>query len=77
VEGGELVPGTVRLTNNLFILHGVKTWFRLIDPAFVTSNNIVASYSGPGDSAYVDLGFSNIEGRVPSDFDLAKAYSPR
>ncbi len=45
MTGGYLVPGTVHLTNNLFALDGVTSWFQLIDPAFVTVNNIVVSYS--------------------------------
>ncbi len=76
MEGGELVPGTVHLTNNLFVLHGVTSWFQLMDPAFVNKNNILASYSGPEDPNYVDLGFANIEGIAPEDFDLASPDSP-
>ncbi len=63
MEGGGLIPGTVHLTNNLYVLNGVTSWFRLIDPAFVTNNNIVVSYSGPEDANYVDLGFANIDRR--------------
>jgi hypothetical protein len=76
MQGGGLVPGTVHLTNNLYVLDGVTSWFRLIDPAFVTNNNIVASYSGPRDPNYVDLGFANIAGSAASDFILMKADSP-
>jgi hypothetical protein len=76
MEGGSLVPGTVHLTNNLYVLDGVTSWLRLIDPAFVTNNNIVASYSGPQDSNYVNLGFANIAGTAASDFDLVNANSP-
>ncbi len=76
MEGGELVPGTVHLTNNLYVLDGVTSWFRLIDPAFVTKNNIVLSYSGPEDPGYMDIGFANIAGTTAPDFDLVKAGSP-
>ena len=82
MAGGRLVPGTVHLTNNLFVLDGVTNWYRLfsptldMDPAFDTKNNIVASYSGPQDPKYVDLGFANIAGNAASDFMLVKAGSP-
>lgn len=76
MEGGALVPGTVHLTNNLYVLDGVVPWGELIDPAFVTSNNIVASYMGPADPNYVDLGFADIAGTEPSDFDLVDPDSP-
>jgi hypothetical protein len=80
MEGGELVPGTVFLTNNLYVLHGVaspySSWFPLIDPAFETSSNILASYSGPEDPNYIDLGFANIEGTEAQDFDLVDPESP-
>ena len=76
MEGGELVPGTVHLTNNLFILDGVRPWGPLIDPAFDTKNNIVASYSGPEDTSYIDLGFANIAGIDALDFTLADPASP-
>jgi hypothetical protein len=76
MKGGRLVPGTVYLTNNLYVLDGVTPWGRLIDPAFVTNNNIVVSYSGPEDVNYVDLGFADITGTYASDFDLVNADSP-
>jgi hypothetical protein len=76
MQGGRLVPGTVYLTNNLYVLDGVTPWGRLIDPAFVTKNNIVVSYSGPEDVKYVDLGFADISGTSASDFDLVNADSP-
>jgi hypothetical protein len=76
MEGGELVPGTVYLTNNLYVLDGVIPWGQLIDPAFVTNNNIVLSYSGPEDADYVDLGFANIAGTDAWDFNLVTAESP-
>jgi hypothetical protein len=76
MEGGELVPGTVYLTNNLYVLDGVTPWGQLIDPAFVTNNNIVVSYSDPEDADYVDLGFANIAGTDALDFDLVTAQSP-
>ncbi len=78
MEGGRLVPGTVHLTNNLYVLDGVTVpWYiTLIDPAFDTKNNILASYSGPEDADYVDLGFANIAGTTPSDFRLVNADSP-
>ena len=34
MEGGELLPGAVRLTDNLLVLDGVALWRRRIDPAF-------------------------------------------
>jgi len=76
MEGGELVPGTVHLTNNLFVLDGIVPWGQLIDPAFVTSNNIVAGYWGTGDPNYVDFGFADINGTDPSDFNLVDPNSP-
>ncbi len=80
MEGGELEEGTVYLTNNLYVLDGVTSpyapWFPLIDPAFEISNNIVASYSGPEDPNYVDLGFASIEGTEAQDFDLVDPASP-
>lgn len=82
MTGGQLVPGTVHLTNNLYVLDGVTNWYRWInpafdmDPAFDTQNNIVASYSSPQDPQYVDLGFANIAGTAASDFNLVKAGSP-
>ena len=76
MEGGELVPGTVYLINNLFVLDGVTPLGQLTDPAFVTDNNIVVSYSGPEDADYVDLGFADITGTGASDFDLVTAESP-
>ena len=76
MEGGRLVPGTVHLTNNLYVLDGVTSWYRLIDPAFDTQNNLLVSYSGPQDPEYVDLGFANIAGTAATDFNLVKAGSP-
>ncbi len=80
MEGGELIPGTVFLTNNLYVLDGVTSpypsWFPLIDPAFETRNNIVASYSGPEDPQYLDLGFAKISGTEAQDFDLVDPNSP-
>ena len=76
MEGGELVPGTVHLTNNLYVLDGVTPWGQMIDPAFVTNNNIVVSYSGLEDGDYVDLGFADITGTSASDYDLVNADSP-
>ncbi|MDM7996693.1 MAG: right-handed parallel beta-helix repeat-containing protein [Acidobacteriota bacterium] len=91
MQGGALMPGTVRLTNNLFVLHGVKPWSWpsnygwpsnsmaasvLIDDAFVTQNNIVLSYPDINSPNYVDLGFANISGIAPSDFDLVNSDSP-
>jgi hypothetical protein len=79
MEGGELVPGTVHLTNNLFVLDGISrpwNWLPLIDPAFVRKNNIAVNYSGPEDPNYVDLGFADIAGTTPSDFILVNADSP-
>jgi hypothetical protein len=82
MEGGELVPGTVHLTNNLYVLDGVTNWYRLfnplfdMDPAFDRHNDIVYTYSGPQDPNYVDLGFANIAGNAPLDFDLVNVDSP-
>jgi len=76
MEGGELVPGTVHLTNNLYVLDGVTGWGQLIDPAFVASNNLVVSYSNAADANYVDLGFANIAGTAAQDFDLVDPDSP-
>jgi hypothetical protein len=77
MEGGDLVPGTVHLTNNLYVLDGIfrpRNW--LIDQAFDDNNDMFVSYSGPEDAGYVDLGFANIAGTAASDFDLANADSP-
>ncbi len=77
MEGGELIPGTVHLTNNLYVLHGIfrlRNW--LIDDAFDEHNEFFASYSGPEDPNYIDLGFANIEGNTPQDFDLVNPDSP-
>ena len=76
MEGGELVPGTVRLTNNLYVLDGVTPWGRLVDPAFVTNNDLVVSYSSSRDPNYVDLGFADIAGTAAQDFDLVDPDSP-
>jgi hypothetical protein len=81
MEGGDLEPGTVHLTNNLYVLDGVTpSRDQLIDPAFDTNNNLVVSYSGPGDPKYVDLGFARIEGTAAQDFDLwtptARQWTP-
>jgi hypothetical protein len=77
MEGGDLVPGTVHLTNNLYVLHGL---FRprnfLIDRDFDDKNDMFVSYSGPEDPNFVDLGFADIEGNDPSDFDLVNPNSP-
>jgi hypothetical protein len=77
MQGGDLIPGTVHLTNNLYILHNM---FRprnfLIDPDFDDKNDMFVSYSGSEDPNYVDLGFANIAGTTPSDFDLVNANSP-
>jgi hypothetical protein len=77
MEGGTLVPGTVHLTNNLYVLHNIfriRNW--LIGNAFDEHNDIFASYSGPEDPNYADLGFANILGTTPEDFDLMSADSP-
>jgi hypothetical protein len=78
MQGGELMPGTVHLTNNLYVLHGVPrwNWLPLIDQAFDRHSNIVAAYLDPEDPDYIDLGFANIEGNAPSDFDLVNVKSP-
>jgi hypothetical protein len=77
MEGGRLIPGTVHLTNNLYVLDGIfrpRNW--LIDQAFDGNNDMFVSYSGPKDPNYVDLGFANIAGNAASDFELVKAGSP-
>ena len=77
MEGGELVPGTVHLTNNLYVLDGISRPRNfLIDSAFDESNEMFVSYSGPADPNYVNLGFANIAGKTPADFDLINASSP-
>jgi hypothetical protein len=76
MSGGSLVPGTVHLTNNLFVLDGITSWYQLINPAFVTRNNLLVSYSSPTDPRYVDLGFADIAGNNASDFMLVKPNSP-
>jgi len=77
MSDGELVPGTVYLTNNLYVLDGIfrpRNW--LIDSAFDERNDLFVSYSGPQDPNYVDLGFANIAGNTLSDFDLVNSDSP-
>jgi hypothetical protein len=82
MEGGRLVPGTVHLTNNLYVLDGVTNLYRLyypaldMDPAFDRKNNIVASYSNSQDPRYVDFGFANLAGTSAADFNLVQADSP-
>jgi hypothetical protein len=76
MEGGELVPGTVRLTNNLYVLDGVTGWGQLIDPAFAADSNLVVSYSNTADPNYVDMGFADIAGTSAQDFDLVDPGSP-
>jgi hypothetical protein len=64
------------------LVDGVTNLYRFfspaldMDPAFDTENNIVASYTGPQDPRYIDLGFANIAGTAASDFNLVKAGSP-
>jgi len=48
----------------------------LIHSAFDELNDIFASYTGPEDPNYMDLGFANIDGNTPQDFDLVNAGSP-
>ena len=64
------------LTNNLFVLDGITPYRRLIDPAFDTNNNLVVSYSDASDANYVDLGFADIMGSAPEDFDIVDPGSP-
>ena len=64
MTGGELVPGTVSLTNNLFVLDGVSSFGDLIDPAFTQTTNLVVNTSQQ------DPGFVNINGTSAADFDL-------
>jgi hypothetical protein len=78
MSGGSLVPGTVHLTNNLYVLDGITSpsWYPLIDPAFDTRSNLLVSYWGAKDPNYVDLGFANIAGKTASDFIIVQANSP-
>ena len=76
MSGGQLVPGTVHLTNNLFVLDGVTSWFRLIDPAFDTRNNLLVSYANARDPNYMDVGFANLAGKTAADFAIVQASSP-
>jgi hypothetical protein len=48
----------------------------LIDQAFDDNNDMFVSYASPLDPNYVDLGFANIAGNIPSDYDLVNADSP-
>jgi hypothetical protein len=78
MSGGSLVPGTVHLTNNLYVLDGIAipSWYRLIDPAFDARNNLLVSYSDIKDPNYVNLGFANIAGKTASDFSIVRTDSP-
>jgi hypothetical protein len=58
---GELTPGTVFLSNNLWIFDGAPTWNATIDAAFEQSNNLIVT---------TDPGVVNIKGIAPEDFDL-------
>jgi len=64
MTGGELVPGTVSLTNNLFVFDGVTTFGEPIDPAFDQTTNLIIN--SPGENP----GFVNILGTSAADFDL-------
>jgi hypothetical protein len=76
MEGGDLVPGTVSLTNNLYVLDSVPPkYYPLLDTAFVDRNNLVVQYTSHADPRYIDLGFANIAGTTASDFILVKANS--
>jgi hypothetical protein len=67
--GGALVPGTVFLTNNLFVFDGVSTLGDPVDDAFTQTTNLII---------YTDEqtpGFVNIDGWDALDYDLT-ASSP-
>jgi hypothetical protein len=67
--GGEMLPDTVFLTNNLFVFDGVTILGDPIDAALEQTTNLVvyADEQNPG--------FADISGTNPSDFDLT-ASSP-
>jgi hypothetical protein len=67
MTGGELLPDTVFLTNNLFVFDGVTTFGDLIDPAFAQTTNLVISTSQQ------DPGFVDISGDTAPDFDLTSS----
>lgn len=69
MTGGELVPGTVFLSNNLFVFDGVMTFGDPIDPAFEQTTNLIIRTSEQ------NPGFVNINGDTAEDFDLT-ASSP-
>jgi hypothetical protein len=69
MTGGELLPGTVFLTNNLFVFDGVTIFGDPIDPAFEQTGNLVIRTSEQ------DPGFVNIDGDTAAGFDLT-ASSP-
>jgi MYXO-CTERM domain-containing protein len=69
MTGGELVPGTVSLINNLFVFDGVTTWGDPIDAAFDQTTNLIIN------TADQDPGFLNLSGTSATDFDLT-ASSP-
>jgi hypothetical protein len=69
MTGGDLLPGTVYLTNNLFVFDGVATYGTLIDADFEQTTNLVV------DTSTQDPGFVDIDGTAAADFDLT-ASSP-
>jgi hypothetical protein len=74
--GGYLEKDTVFLLNNLFIFDGVTPVQTPIHPNFNSINNIVRVYKSPADTSYNDVGFANISGINPVDFDLINPESP-
>lgn len=66
---GELLPGTVFLTNNLFVFDDVTVSGDPIDPNFEQTDNLVIY------TADENPGFINIDGNSETDFDLT-AESP-
>jgi hypothetical protein len=77
MEGGQLEPGTVFLTNNLIVQDGIPVnWYQQqLNAPFVWKNNLVVNYTSHNDPGYIDLGFANIAGTNASDFNLVKPNS--
>ncbi len=77
MTGGDVVPGTMFLTNNLYVLDGVQIREPFgIHPNMDQKNNIVRIYGSRTASDYNDLGFANIAGTAAEDFDIIKITSP-
>jgi hypothetical protein len=66
VEGGDLMPNTVFLTNNLYVFDGVQTWGDLLHENFVQATNLIIN------TADEDPGFVNLGGMYPEDYDLVE-----